>query len=295
MVRFNLKSIFVCLFAWFLCWSGAGAEIQMSSFSRPVPKVVVPTSPRRAIVSPQMTSAGTKITYPWKTHVTCTIFWIGEKPSGRNPTPNHKSSWDQNWATNFGGFDDPDPANRVANHVTGDFRPKNFIPKLNPFYIALPYNDVQGWGAHKPEAAKVIPWFSRMNPLPGKSVCKGRWIQVFNGKISCFAQWEDCGPWTTDDYEFVFGSKPPKTRENGAAGIDLSPSVRDFLGLKSGYKVHWRFVEAAQVPPGPWKNYGPQNVLPPDGNLLADRRHLDTLRKSRDAEYQRKTLDQIRN
>ena len=83
-----------------------------------------------------------RILYPWKTHVKTTIFWIGEKPTDRNPTPNSKSSWDQEWTINYGGYDDPEPSNRLASHETGEFRPKTFIPKLNPFYVALPYNDV---------------------------------------------------------------------------------------------------------------------------------------------------------
>jgi hypothetical protein len=77
-------------------------------------------------------------------------------------------------------------------------------------------------------------------------------------KRSCFAQWEDCGPWVTDDWAYVFGNKPPKATENGSAGIDISPSVRDYLGIKSGAKIHWRFVEESNVPQGPWKKYGTQ-------------------------------------
>ncbi len=242
-------------------------------------------------------SPATRILYPWKTHITCTVFWVGETPTARNPTPNHKSSWDQQWAINFGGFDDPEPENRIASHSTGDFRPKAFVPKLNPFYIALPYNDVEGYGRHKPEAARVIPWFARMRPEPGKTVCKGRWVQIYRGGRSCYAQWEDCGPWVTDDWEYVFGSKPPKTRENGSAGIDISPSIRDYLGLKSGDKVHWRFVEAGQVPYGPWKKYGQTSESVPgaDPDLDAQRRYLEYLRKLRDEQFQKKPLNQLQN
>lgn len=261
-----------------------------------VPKVVVPTGSRPASAPAKApTSPAMRILYPWKTHVTCTIFWVGEQPTDRNPTPNCKSSWDQEWTSNFGGYDDPAPESRIANHTTGEFRPKGFIPKLNPFYIALPYNDVQGWGRHKPEAARVIPWFARVNPEPGQSVCKGRWVQIYNGSRSCYAQWEDCGPWETDDWEFVFGTKPPKTRENGAAGIDLSPSIRDYLGLRSGQKVHWRFVEAGQVPFGPWKKYGQPNPTANSPDLAAQQRYLEYLRKLRDEQYQKKTLNQLQN
>lgn len=259
-----------------------------------VPRVVVPTGsqptePVRPVQSSQ------RILYPWKQFITCTIFWIGETPTDRNPTPNNKSSWDQDWQANFGGFDDPDPANRIANFSTGEFRPKNFIPKLNPFYVALPYNDVQGWRAHKPEAPKVIPWFARMRPEPGETVCKGRWIQIYRGGRSCYGQWEDCGPWETDDWEFVFGNKPPKTSQNGAAGIDLSPAIRDYLGLKSGDKVHWRFVEAGQVPYGPWKKYGQTQSASGTSDLAAQQRYLEYLRKKRDEEFMKKPLNQLQN
>lgn len=302
MARFSLKnpvSLFV-LVAVFVAVTPV-VEGQVTSSPGSAPKVMVPTGSARVApvrsASPTAPASTGRIVYPWKTHVTCTIFWIGEQPTDRNPTPNCKSSWDQNWSANFGGYDDPNPANRLANHTSGEFRPKGFTPKLNPFYIALPYNDVT-YGRHKPEAARVIPWFSRFRPEPGKTVCKGRWIQIYNGSRSCFGQWEDCGPWETDDWEFVFGTKPPKTVQNGAAGIDLSPSIRDYLGLSSGQKVHWRFVEAGQVPYGPWKKYGQEvaaAAAKTDPTLLAEQRYLENLRKQRDAQFLKKPLSQLQN
>ncbi|GAA5119967.1 hypothetical protein GCM10023212_12840 [Luteolibacter yonseiensis] len=283
------------------------SDVQMppSSGQGPIrmtaPKVSVPTAPARrpattAARPQQQPGASSRILYPWKLHVTCTIFWIGEQPTDRNPTPNCKSSWDQNWSANFGGYDNPDPTQRIANHTTGDFRPKNFIPKLNPFYIALPYNDVLGWAAHKPEASRVIPWFGRMRPEPGKTVCKGRWVQIYNGSRSCYAQWEDCGPWVTDDWEFVFGNKPPKATQNGAAGIDISPSVRDYLGMRSGQKVHWRFVEDGQVPYGPWKKYGQEVAVTASAtDLAAQQRYLEYVRKLRDEQFLKKPTESVRN
>ena len=260
--------------------------------SQPVPRVMVPTGsaphqPTRAPVS------APNVSYPWKKNVTCTVFWIGELPTENNPTPNTKSSWDTNWVENFGGYDDPDPANRIASHATGEFRPRAFVPKLNPFYIALPYNDVVSYREHKPEAVRVIPWFARYRPEPGKTVCKGRWLQIFRGGRSCFAQWEDCGPWETDDWNYVFGNKPPSTTQNGGAGIDLSPAVRDYLGLKSGDKVHWRFVESGQVPYGPWKKYGMGNPSSADPDIATQQRNLERLRKLRDEEFLKKPINQL--
>lgn len=268
---------------------------QAVSSSANLPRVVIPTSRQRIQPVRPVQSRSAQL-YPWRQNITATVFWIGEKPTKNNPTPNHMSSWDQKWSSNYGGYDNPSPSARIANHRTSEFRPKHFTPKLNPFYIALPYNDVGGWSRHKSEAARVIPWFRRINPKPGKTVLKGRWLQIYHGGRSCYAQWEDCGPWVTDDWRYVFGTSRPKNRSNGGAGIDISPSIRDYLVLKSGEKCHWRFVEAAQVPYGPWKKYGQhQPALAPDGtDFEAKRKYLEYLRKLRDEQYKKQSLDQIR-
>src|SRR5215472_2299426 len=81
--------------------------------------------------------------YPWKEKIVTTIFWIGENPSGNNPVPNHASSWDNSWAKNYGGYDDPNRSHR-SNYI-----PASFTPRQNPFYCALPYNDKAREG-HRP-------------------------------------------------------------------------------------------------------------------------------------------------
>ena len=204
-----------------------------------------------------------KKVHPWKKNITATVFWVGEAPSGANKTANYASSWDQNWSRSYGGYDNPDPKAR-RNYI-----PKSFTPKQNPFYVALPYNDVASGGRHKPEASKVIPWFRAYKPVPGRTVCKGQWLQILHNGKSCFAQWEDCGPWTTTDHNYVFGNSKPQNTRNGGAGIDISPAVRDYLGLKSGEKCHWRFVPFHRIPNGPWCLYGTNNpfrnsVMRPD-------------------------------
>ena len=193
--------------------------------------------------------------YPWHFDITATYFYIGELPTKNNPTPNTASSWDSAWDDNYGGFDDPNPENR--DPVT--FCPKGFTPRLNPFYVALPYNDIQQ-GGPKPEAPRVIPWYRRDKEGKYESVCRGMWVQIYyNGKY-CFAQWEDCGPFVTDDWQYVFGGARPKNDKNKAAGIDISPAVRDYLGIPGGMaKVHWRFVDFHLVPGGPWAKYGKDN------------------------------------
>ena len=205
------------------------------------------------------------LVYPWRKYITATVFWIGELPAGANKTPNDKSSWDSLWMQNYGGYDNPDPVARSG------FIPRAFTPQLNPFYVALPYNDVQKGGSHKAEAKWVIPWFQALRPKRGRSVCKGRWIQILHDGKSCFAQWEDCGPWTTEDADYVFlGHRPQNTRNKGA-GIDVSPAVRDFLDLQSGEKCHWRFVPFNRIPQGPWSRYGKNNAFLYPSTLLRSR------------------------
>jgi hypothetical protein len=192
--------------------------------------------------------------YPWKRQIVTTVFWVGETPTQNNPVPNHKSSWDAQWARNFGGFDNPNPAAR-RNYI-----PLAFVPRQNPFYVALPYNDVTR-GTTKPESRKAIPWFKQAFERPGKSVCKGRWVAIKRGNRICYAQWEDCGPFRTDHWQYVFGNERPLPNLNQGAGLDVSPAVRDYLGMGGKDVCDWKFVEARDVPPGPWTKYGDNNTF----------------------------------
>lgn len=208
-----------------------------------VPRVNSPTMPRLGYAR-----------YPWKTDIVATVFWVGEQPTENNPTPNNMSSWDTEWEKNFGGYDDPDVTKRGAN-----FCPLAFTPGLNPFYIALPYNDCIDYNSHKPEAERVIPWFKERFTRSGKSVLHGTWLAIRYGNRVCYAQWEDCGPFVTDDHEYVFGNARPKNTSNKGAGLDISPAVRDYLGMSSSGKCSWRFVDVSEVPPGPWRSLGANN------------------------------------
>jgi hypothetical protein len=192
--------------------------------------------------------------YPWKLNIVTTIFWVGERASGNNPVPNDKSSWDKYWFSSFGGYDNPDPAGR-RNLI-----PATFIPRQNPFYYALPYNDVDA-GRTKVEAPQVIPWFRQTFVRDGQTVLKDRWIAIRHGNRVCYAQWEDCGPFRTDHWQYVFGNERPRPNLNRGAGLDVSPAVRDYLGLGSLDVCDWRFVEFREVPPGPWALYGNNNTF----------------------------------
>jgi hypothetical protein len=209
-------------------------------------------------------SGSASILYPWKLDIVTTIFWVGERPTANNPTPNFSSSWDLHWSSNYGGFDDP-------NNRRG-FLPARFVPKLNPFYCALPYNDVTR-GTTKPEAKVVIPWFRRDFEREGKSVCKDRWVAIRSRKTNrvAYAQWSDCGPFRTDHWQYVFGKERPKANLNGGAGLDVSPAVRDYLGISSTDVTDWRFVEARDVPDGPWCKLGENNTFVQQGRASSTR------------------------
>jgi hypothetical protein len=158
---------------------------------------------------------------PWHLHILATVFWVGEPG-------NEASAWDPNWVRSFGGVDDPKKRD--------GFLPAGFRPKRNPFYCALPCSDAACRAA-------------------GLETIHGRWVEVRVGDRSCFCQVEDVGPWFTDDRDYVFSGRRPRAETDGRAGIDLSPAVRDFLGLSGKDLVDWRFAEAAAVPAGPWKNW----------------------------------------
>jgi hypothetical protein len=171
-----------------------------------------------------------------------TIFWVGEGADESNGfIHNFASYWDPNWVKNYGGVDSP-------GKRKGYF-PAGFTPKQNPFYAALPFAEVDANGKLR-EVAKQIPGFrERKGPLT-----KNRWLEIrYKGK-SCFAQWQDVGPYVEDDFEWVFGSaKKPRNARGLKAGLDISPASAQYLGMSDSDKTEWRFVDEKDVPDGPWK------------------------------------------
>jgi len=178
--------------------------------------------------------------------ISVTVFWIGEEGNEENGyIPNLQSTWDDNWIEHYGGIDDPENRN--------GFFPAEFTPLENPFYFALPYSDFDDDGNRKNTAYDVVYWAGDSVWEPLESMCKNRWIMVvWNGKTA-YAQWEDAGPFGEDDFPYVFGNADPENSINDGAGLDVSPAVRDYLGLSGLDQVNWRFVETDSVPGGPWK------------------------------------------
>ncbi|KPQ44005.1 MAG: hypothetical protein MPEBLZ_01406 [Candidatus Methanoperedens nitroreducens] len=186
--------------------------------------------------------------YPLHRDITVTIFWIGENATDENNyIQNSQSAWDSNWKDHFGGIDDP--------YDRKGFYPGNFIPKENPFYFALPYNDFDINGSNKSKESFCEP------------ICKNKWIKITKGDKTVYAQWEDVGPFEIDDIDYVFGNSKPKNDINDNAGLDVSPAVRDYLGLEDIDKINWQFIESRNVPDGPWTEIITQSRIAWDSGI----------------------------
>jgi hypothetical protein len=237
----DLCKLWACLFLAF-CAKSVAAE----QFTKNAPAQKSAIQPREA----------TTPSFPVKRNIVTTYFWIGQGGTSISSTQNIKSAWDEFWKKNFGGIDCPDDR-KDAKKFREASLPKKFAPTLNPFYVALPFNDI----AFPEKSRKYVPWWSEVDYKKDhmESQCKGRWVMIkFQNKV-CYGQWEDVGPLRYDHAEYVFGEERP-TRYS-RAGLDVSPAVRDYLGLSGLDKTDWKFVEDDQVPFGPWIEYGEQAIL----------------------------------
>lgn len=206
-------------------------------------------------ISPSASGNRLKEDFPMHKGVVVSVFWVGEGASfGNNFISNSASAWDENWEEHFGGVDDP--KNRSG------FLPADFAPKENPFYFALPYNDFDQQGSRKPQASSVVYWSDEKKWGEQESMCKNRWIKISKDGLSAYAQWEDVGPFGEDDANYVFGQANPSNTKKSEAGLDVSPAVKDYLGLSGIDTINWQFVQDKDVPNGPWK----QTVTTRNGN-----------------------------
>ena len=179
-----------------------------------------------------------------KKSIVTTTFWVGEDGSSDNQyISNVSSAWDEEWMIHFGGVDDPTSRN--------GFNPAAFTPRENPFYVALPYNDINEDGDRKSTAKKCPN--AKKPAVRHYSWCKNSWVKITYKNRIVYAQWEDVGPYEEDDVKYVFGTARPINRIDTKAGLDVSPAVNNYLLLKDVDKTSWQFIDAAQVPNGPWK------------------------------------------
>lgn len=241
--------------------------------------------------------------YPLHTNIVSTTFWVGEifnaslsdgsqvcstyngqwafahtginggtTPAGASGCPGSIYGGCDGVSSGSGsGFTCATEARDASNGYFPKHQPK---PLQNPFYLDLPYDDVNDTVAFQ-QRCQVIPWAAADNAATGVNHCadgsysymKNQWVQLTgpNGKV-CYGQVEDAGPSSGSAYHdagYVFGTsnaRPANTDFSAdasqGAGMDVSPALNGCLGFAelngSGDHVSWAFVDRANVPAGPW-------------------------------------------
>jgi hypothetical protein len=204
--------------------------------------------------------------YPLHTDIVATTFWVGEIFQPHNPNGSQViSTYDAHWLRHYGGCDGGvtggtcETERRVA--ANGYF-PTHMTPRQNPFYLDLPFDDVNNPAAFA-QRARVIPWahdpgYAGHARDPSFSYMKNRWVKIMRNGRTCYGQIEDAGPGAYDDHQYVFGTGDPRpaNRLYNGAGLDVSPALTGCLGFTElngdDNRVSWQFVDAVDVPSGPW-------------------------------------------
>ena len=200
---------------------------------------------------------------PLHTGIFSTTFWVGEifDPNASDGSQ-MISTYDGSWYAHFGGCDGISASGSCETEkrtASNGYFPTSMTPLENPFYLDLPYDDVNDPTGFKNRCA-VIPWAND----PGYaghcsdqnfSYMKNRWVKLTgpNGN-TCYGQVQDAGPANYHDSAYVFGTAQPASGKFNNAGMDVSPALNGCLGFSEldgqSDKVSWQFVSSP--PPGPW-------------------------------------------
>lgn len=206
--------------------------------------------------------------YPWHTNIVATTFWVGEvfDPTAEDGSQ-VTSTYDSRWMASYGGCDGvttKDGCQTEARAGSNGYAPSAVKPKENPFYLDLPYDDINNPAAFN-ERATVIPWandegYKGQATNRSFSYMKNRWVKIRKGDKVCYGQIQDAGPGEYQDKAYVFGSDDarPANKKFNNAGMDVSPALNGCLGFSDlngeSDKVDWQFVDQKDVAPGPWLN-----------------------------------------
>lgn len=217
---------------------------------------------------PEPGPAGGGARSPWHTSIPVTTFWVGEVLDPQASDGSQRiSTYDSRWLTSYGGCDgvvtQAGSCETEQRHPEDGWWPTQMMPRENPFYLDLPYDDVNDPTGFA-RRCEVVPWADEVGHPRctdrDHSYLKNRWVEVRgpSGR-TCFGQVQDAGPAVYDDARYVFGEDDarPASPEYAGAGMDVSPALNGCLGLSEldgeGDLVDWRFVEAGAVPEGPWR------------------------------------------
>jgi hypothetical protein len=232
-------------------------------------------------------------TYPLHTNIISTTFWVGELfnanlSDGSQVCSTYDSDWAFHWSginkgtiaasasgcagSIYGGCDGVSNADGSTCATEARTAAKNYFPNSgitpleNPFYLDLPYDDINDTTAFS-DRCTDIPWAND----PGYvghctdatfSYMKNRWVKITgpNTKV-CYGQVEDAGPSHGSLYHdaaYVFGTTDaqPVQGQFNNAGMDVSPALNGCLGFAEldgeDDHVSWQFVDDEAVPAGPW-------------------------------------------
>lgn len=203
--------------------------------------------------------------YPWHTDIVATTFWVGEifDPEAEDGSQ-ETSTYDSEWLKHYGcdGVQVDGDCVVQARSESNGYAPPNMTVRENPFYLDLPYDDINNAAAFA-ERGTVIPWadepaYTGREGDPLFSYMKNRWVRIQKGNRECYGQIEDAGPGQYQDKEYVFGADDarPANRKFNGAGMDISPALNGCLGFEElngeDETVDWQFVDDADVPEGPW-------------------------------------------
>lgn len=254
--------------------------------STPAP-TPTPTSTPVPTTTPTSTPApppGPGRAYPWHTNIVATTFWVGELFQANAPDGSQVcSTYDSEWALHYSGVKsgaagpgtdcEGSPIGGCDGVLAKDslvcttetrtpdngWFPKHMTPLENPFYVDLPFDDLNNAAARK-QRDQVVPWANDPGVKGSVSYLKNRWVEIIGASgRSCFAQNEDAGPGQYNDARYVFGTDDarPLSKQYNGAGMDASPAVNGCAGFKDldgdQDRIKWRWVDPANVPDGPWK------------------------------------------
>lgn len=205
--------------------------------------------------------------YPWHTRIVATTFWVGEifdpdAPDGSQTI----STYDAQWLAHYGGCDGVVVSGRCRTELrtaANGYFPTRMTPRQNPFYLDLPYDDVNDPLGFARRSA-VVPWahgpgYAGRAADRSASLLKNRWVRLRHGGRICYGQIEDAGPGHYHDSAYVFGGddRRPSSQAFNNAGLDVSPALNGCLGFTElngqNDRVDWQFVDDEAVPPGPWR------------------------------------------
>ncbi|WP_258063737.1 MULTISPECIES: hypothetical protein [unclassified Pseudoclavibacter] len=204
--------------------------------------------------------------YPLHTDITATTFWVGEVFDADAPDGSQVySTYDKDWYASYGGCDGAvvgGVCQTEPRSAANGYFPTRMTAEENPFYLDLPFDDVNDASAAGMRQ-RVVPWagdaaYSRGLEDPSFSLMKNRWVQLEHDGRTCYGQIQDAGPGEYDDAEYVFGAHDarPANERYGGAGMDVSPALNSCLGFAATNGVEggvsWRFVDEGDVPDGPW-------------------------------------------